>query len=139
MKIFARKYVIQTTMKHFNLSKKEAGKRVDALLKSGIMEDGSPDDTMTQMLMDNFLRFDLSKLDYLDVFKKTMIFPALVDAYDKNEGQHLAKTLIELKKESYNSADVKKQIELFDKFFCRKIWNRFPGVQQFGNNIYPGA
>jgi ATP sulfurylase len=128
----SRKYVVKTTMKNLNLSKQEATKRIDALVKSGILEDGSPDDTLTQMLIENFLRFDLSKLEYKDIFQQSMNFPALVAAYDKKEGQHLTETLKVIQSKSdYDFEDVKKQIQEFDKFFCYKIWNRFPGVQIF--------
>ena len=127
----SRKYVIKTTMKTLGLSKNEATKRIDALLKSGILEDGSPGDTMTQMLIENFLRFDLNNLEYKAVFSATMHFPALVAEYDKREGKHLGKVLEQLKKDDYNFEDVKEQIQSFDKFFCHKIWNRFPGVPKY--------
>lgn len=132
----SRKYVIKTAMKNLNISKQEAEKRIDALLKSGILEDGSPDDVMTQMLIENFLRFDLSKLDYPEVFRQTINFPALIAAYDKHEGQNLAKILRALKEnEPYDFTDATQQIESFDKFFCHKIWNRFPGVQKYDEKV----
>lgn len=118
-------------MKTFDLSKKEATKRVNALLKSGILEDGSPEDTMTQLLIENFLRFDLDNLQYEKVFRASMLFPALVEEYDKREGKRLGKVLQQLKSDNYNFEDVKKQIQEFDKFFCHKIWNRFPNVEKF--------
>lgn len=126
-----KKYVVKTTMKNLSLSKSEAEKRINALLKSGILQEGSPDDTMTQMLIENFLRFDLSKLDYKEVFQQTMAFPDLVAEYDKREGQHLTEILKSLKVDDYDFEDVKEQIQSFDKFFCHKIWNRFPGVQKY--------
>lgn len=119
-------------MKGLGLSKQEAVKRVDALLKSGIMEEGAPDDKWTQMRIENFLRFDLSNLDYKGVFVETMNFPALVEVYDKMKGQHLGETLVAMKGEGYDWPDVKEQIEMFDKFFCEHIWNYFPNVQKFG-------
>jgi DNA-binding Lrp family transcriptional regulator len=131
----SRKYVIKTAMRNLNISKQEAEKRIDALLKSGILEDGSPDDVMTQMLIENFLRFDLSKLDYKEVFQQTMAFPTLIAAYDKQEGQHLAGTLKSIKVGEYDFEDVKEQIQSFDKFFCHKIWNRFPGVQKYDEKV----
>lgn len=118
-------------MKTLALSKSEATKRIDALLKSGIMEDGSPDDRMTQMLIENFLRFDLDNLQYKEVFTASMHFPALIEEYDKREGKHLGKVLQQLKNDNYNFEDVKEQIQAFDKFFCHKIWNRFPGIQKY--------
>ena len=128
----SRKYVIKTAMRNLNISKQEAEKRIDALLKSGILEDGSPDDVMTQMLIENFLRFDLSKLDYKDVFGQSLNFPALIAAYDKQENQHLTETLKVIKSNTeFDFKDFKEQIQSFDKFFCHKIWNRFPGVQKY--------
>ena len=89
-------------------------------------------DTLTQMLIENFLRFDLSKLNYKDVFQQSLYFPALIAAYDEKEGQHLTKVLEQIKNEKYdNHFDVKTQIENFDKFFCHKIWNRFPNVEKY--------
>lgn len=126
-----RKWVIKETMKVLGLTKREAAKRVDALLKSGILKEGTPDDKWTQMRIENFLRFDLSKLDYKAVFMETMHFPALVEVYDKMKGQHLGKTLVAMKTEEYDFPDVKQQIELFDRFFCEQIWNYFPNVPKF--------
>lgn len=126
-----RKWVIKETMKGLGLTKREAVKRVDALLKSGILKEGSPDDRWTQMRIENFLRFDLSNLDYKAVFMETMNFPALVEVYDEMKGQHLGKTLVAMKNEDCEFAEVKQQIELFDKFFCEHIWNYFPNVQKF--------
>lgn len=119
-------------MKAMGLSKQEAEKRVDALLKSGIMEEGGPGDKWTQKRIENFLRFDLANLDYKAVFMETMNFQALVEEYDKMKGQHLGVALIAMKGEEYDWPDVKQQIELFDKFFCEHIWNYFPNVQKFG-------
>lgn len=119
-------------MKAMGLSRQEAEKRVDALLKSGIMEEGGPGDKWTQMRIENFLRFDLADLDYKRVFMETMNFPALVEVYDKMKGQHLGISLVAMRSEEYNFAEVKQQIELFDKFFCEHIWNYFPNVQRFG-------
>lgn len=129
-----RKWVIKETMKGLNISKEEAIKRVDALLKSGILEEGSPEETWTQMRIENFLRFDLSKLDYKDVFQHTMRFPALILEYDKISGQHLTETLKAIHGNDYDFEDVKEQIQTFDKFFCKHIWNYFPNVEHFDCN-----
>ena len=118
-------------MKGLNLSKQEATERVNALLKSGILEEGNPDDRWTQMRIENFLRFDLAKLDYTEVFKSTLAFPALIEVYDKMKGEHLTKALEALKNDAYRWEDVKGQIERFDKFFCKHIWNHFPNVEKF--------
>jgi len=127
-----RKSIITSVSSTLNISRKEAVKRVDALLKSDIMEDGSPGDRMTQLIIENFLRFDLSKLDYKDVFTKTLHFPELIAEYDEREDRQLAKVLKALfDKEPVAPQFAKEEIEAFDYFFCHKIWNRFPGVTKY--------
>lgn len=127
-----KKYIVKETMKQMKVSKEEAEKRIDALLKSGILAEGSFDDEWTQLRIENFLRFDLSKLEYEDVFRSTLNFPALVLQYDKMKGTNLTTTLDRIRKDiEEDFIEAKRQIELFDDFFCKYIWNYFPNVQKF--------
>lgn len=126
-----REYVVKQTMEKMKLTKVEASERVDALVNSGILKGGTPDDRWYQLLIENFIRFDLSKLNYTEVFQDTLHFPELILEYDKREGQHLTSVRGSLRNGTYDYEDAKAQIEAFDHFFCKHIWNYFPGVQKY--------
>lgn len=124
-------FVVSQTMEKMRLSRKEAIKRVQALLSSGIMQEGGTDDRFTQLRMENFLRFDLSNLVYEEVFKATLTFPELVAIYDKMNNRRLTRLISDIRNDKAQVVDIKEEIEAFDKFFALKIWNYFPGVTKY--------
>ena len=67
-----RQYLVDTTAEVLKIDIEEAGKRVDALLKSRILDGGNPDETETQMRIDIFLSMPSEEHEYLFKKKKMM-------------------------------------------------------------------
>lgn len=75
-------YVVKTAMDTLGISRPESEKRINALLKSGLLNGGHPGNKWTQMIIDNFLRFDSSVRDFQATLFETMNFDDLVREYD---------------------------------------------------------
>jgi hypothetical protein len=48
-------YLVNTTMSVKKVGREQAEKRVNALLESGILENGSPENLLTRMKIDEFM------------------------------------------------------------------------------------
>lgn len=125
--ISAFKYVIETAMKTLSITREQAEARVWIIIESGLLEQGTPEDKYFQMMIENFMRFDPSKLDYKKMFAESMNFPALVKEYDKKFGRSLTAVLNDLKTKGIMPFEkVKFEIQQFDNFFFDNIWSKYP-------------
>lgn len=51
--------LVKTTISQLKISKDQAEKRIRALLDSGILDGGHPEDSLTQMKIDAFLQTEI--------------------------------------------------------------------------------
>lgn len=126
----SNEFVISMTMDKMKVSRKVAEERVKALFLSGILKEGNPVDRYTQLRIENFLRFDLSKLDYTNVFYETLNFPAFISEYDKMTGNNMSLAMIQIRTET-ETDETEVQLGRFEDFFKANIWAHFPGGSKY--------
>ena len=115
-----------------NIPVKEAAARMEALGKSGFLEDNpNPEDRLTQCLIENYIRFDHKKLDYKEAHLATLNFPELVLEYDKKFDRNLTKALAEIRKTERFAAWCEIELERFDIWLVFNFWNYLPGVEKY--------
>ena len=127
----SNEFVIAQTMQKMKVSRSIAEHRVQCLLFSGLLNEGSATDRFTQLKIENYLSFDLYKLDYKTVFFETLNFPDLVKLYDKKSGNNMTDALVEITKGNA-PAKALNELMLFDKFFNENIWAYFPEQSKYG-------
>lgn len=121
-------YVVKTAMKTLGISREQAEARTWIIINSGLLLHGGPEDSYSQMMIENFMRFDPNRLDYTQMFKDTMNFPELTKEYDKKFRRNLTVTLDNARKNPNNSdlEKLKYEIQEFDKFFKENIFDKYP-------------
>ena len=120
------------TASKLNIPVKEAAARMEALGKSGFLEDNPyPEDRLTQCLIENYIRFDHKNLDYKEVHLATLNFPELVLEYDKKFDRNLTKALNAIRKTSKLEIWSKIELERFDTWLAVNFWNYLPGVEKY--------
>jgi DNA-binding Lrp family transcriptional regulator len=116
-------WVVKTTVETLGIKKQEAQKRVNALLKSGILDGLQPNDIWFQMLCENFMRFS-SEQEYKQVFEETLNFPDFIREYDIRNKANLG---IELHISRLNKSvtdSLTEEVNKFHNFFYESFWNK---------------
>ena len=114
---------VNTTMETLSISKAEATKRVNALLKSKLLDGGHPDEKWFQMIIENFMRFS-SEDTYDTVFKETLNFPAFIQEYDIIQKTNLGIELHISRLNKKVSDALVEETKKFDAFLYENFWNK---------------
>lgn len=146
------KFLVDTTVHVMKLDRPEATKRVKALMKSGILESGHPDDPHTQRRIDMFLTipsekhgdplpFALETKAYQEAFIYSIQTKELVEGYDRLTGSHLFDCMEAMQAKGIHyqidlaTGRTQDEIKKFEVFFREIIWSRFQhGKSQIKNN-----
>lgn len=116
--------VVLPLMNRYKIPREEAEKRLHLLYEAGILNGRSPDDTMTQRHIDNFLSHDSDTLKDLvafeKIFTKCLSNAALVRQYDRLTFNNLAKSLRKANA-GLPPANFERQLAGFEKFVRETI------------------
>jgi hypothetical protein len=124
--------VVVPVMEKHKVSREEAEKRIQLLYQSGILINGTADDYETQRLIDGFLAQDSEELAETVAFEicftKCLEDENLIKEYDRLRPKaHLAYSLKQIEGNKMNvkeQREVKKQLEMFEKFVREYIFSR---------------
>lgn len=115
--------VVKTSVEALGIPKQEAENRVNALLKSGLLDGGHPENVWFQMIIENFMRFN-KNVSYKKAFEDTLNFPDFIREYDIRQKTNLGIELhiARLNKGVHDS--LVEEIKKFDAFFFENFWKK---------------